>query len=225
MTGTLLNATLVILGGLTGMFLSSRLPKALTKMILNVIGLLILILAIGMALEFNQLLIVALSLLFGSTLGQALKLEKRVKRLSQNLKQKIRIKNPEFSQGFITASLVICVGALAIIGPIQEGLGLGRELLVTKAILDFFVIMSLASNYGVGVLFSFLPLLIYQGSIALLAQWAQNFFTDQIITDLSAVGGILLLALALNILKIKNISITNLLPSLIFVVVLTYIFG
>lgn len=130
-----------------------------------------------------------------------------------------------FTEGFITATMIFCVGSMAILGAIEDGIGKTPTLLYTKSIMDGVCAMILTSSFGVGVMFSAISVLVYQGGLTLLASWLTGFMNDAMLADLTGVGGILLLGLGLSLLKIKDIKIVNMLPALVLVVVLTYFFG
>jgi uncharacterized membrane protein YqgA involved in biofilm formation len=178
-----------------------------------------------MAVEMNHILIVVSSLALGSLLGEWIGLERGAGRLGNLLKHRFRIGNDKFSEGLVTAFLLFCVGSMTILGTIQEGTGGSPDLLYTKSLMDFFSSILLASAFGVGVALSALPLFLFQASLTLLAGYAGNFFTDEIILGLTSVGGIMLIGLGINILEIKKIRVMNMLPSLVIVVLLIWIFG
>ena len=178
-----------------------------------------------MAIEMEKILIVVGSLAIGSLLGEWANLEKGTERMSDHLKHRFRIGSEKFSEGLITAFLLFCVGSLTIIGTIQEGTGGSPDLLFTKSLMDFFSAILLASAFGVSVAISAIPLFIFQASLTLLATYAATLFTDDIILGLTSTGGILLIGLGINILGIKKLRIMNMLPSLIIVVLLIWIFG
>ena len=152
-------------------------------------------------------------------------LEKGTERLSNYLKKKFRIGSDRFSEGLITAFLLYCIGSMTILGAIQEGTGGSSDLLLTKSLMDGFSSILLASAFGVGVIVSAIPLLVFQGGITLLAMYAGSFFTPAIIQGLTSVGGILLMGLGVNILEIKKLRIMNMLPALLVVVLLLSIFS
>lgn len=224
MLGTFLNVAAVIIGGLIGLIIKSRLPTKLTDTAFQGIGLFTIILGVIMAIQTTNYLIMVFSLVIGAILGEYIDIEKRVDNFGLFLKKKIHTKNDRFSEGFITAFLLYCMGSMTILGAIEEGLGGVPNLLVTKSLMDGFGSIVLASTMGIGVLFSTIPLLLYQGGLTLLASQMQPFFSTAIITELTAVGGILLIGLGISILDIKKIRILNMLPSLIIVVILTYFF-
>jgi uncharacterized membrane protein YqgA involved in biofilm formation len=224
MLGTLINATAVIIGSLFGLILHSRLPKKLTETAFHGVGLFTIILGIIMAIKINNLLIMIFSIVIGSIIGEIIDIDKWINIFGDKLKKLFKGKNVRFSEGFITAFLLYCMGSMTILGAIEEGLGGIPNLLVAKSILDGFSSIILSATMGIGVLFSFIPLIIFQGSLTILASNLQYVFTEIIINELSAVGGILLLGLGISILEIKKIKILNMLPSLIIVVILTYFF-
>jgi uncharacterized membrane protein YqgA involved in biofilm formation len=151
-------------------------------------------------------------------------IERAVDRLSEYLRKKLRIGNEKFSEGLVTSFLLFCIGAMTIVGAIDEGTGRSSEVLFTKSLMDGFSALLLASAFGLGVIFSSVPLLIFQGGITLLAMSASHFFTPEIIAGLTSTGGILLIGLGINILEIKKLRIMNMLPALLVVVILLSIF-
>lgn len=225
MIGTLVNTAAVIGGGVIGLLLKKRMPERITTIYFQAIGLFTLAIGASMAVEMNHILIVVSSLALGSLLGEWIGLERGAGRLGNRLKHRFRIGNDKFSEGLVTAFLLFCVGSLTILGTIQEGTGGSPDLLYTKSLMDFFSAILLASAFGVGVALSALPLFLFQASLTLLAGYAGNFFTDEIILGLTSVGGIMLIGLGINILEIKKIRVMNMLPSLVIVVLLIWIFG
>jgi uncharacterized membrane protein YqgA involved in biofilm formation len=201
MIGTLVNTAAVLCGGVIGLLLKKRMPERVTTIYFQAIGLFTLAIGVDMAVEMEKILI------------------------SDNLKKRFRIGNERFSEGLVTAFLLFCVGSMTILGTIQEGTGGSPDLLYTKSLMDFFSAILLASAFGLGVVFSALPLFIFQAALTLLAGYAGSLFTDEIILGLTSVGGILLIGLGINILGIKKLRIMNMLPSLVVVVLLIWIFG
>lgn len=225
MIGTLVNTAAVIIGGLLGLILKKRMPDRVTTIYFQSIGLFTLAIGASMAVSMEKILIVVSSLAIGSLLGEWFDLERRVEKLSDYLKERFKIGSEKFSESLVTSFLLFCVGSMTILGTIQEGTGGSPDLLFTKSTMDFFSAILLASAMGVGVLFSSVPLLIFQGAITIIARYAANFFTDDIILGLTNVGGILLIGLGINILGIKKLRIMNMLPSLIFVILLIWLFN
>lgn len=223
--GTIVNTIAVILGSLLGLLLHKNLSEKIKAIVFQGIGLSTLVIGIQMALKVENLLVLIFSVLIGGIIGEAANLDLRFEKLSNFLKNKIKSKNEKFTEGLITAFLIFCIGSMTIIGAINEGLKNDRTLLFTKSILDGFTSIALASTYGAGVLFSAIPLFIYQSVLTLLAVQFQNFFSTTIINQLTATGGVLILGIGINLLDIKKIKVTSLLPALVVVTLLTLIVG
>jgi uncharacterized protein len=224
MYGTLINVAAVIIGSLIGLIFHSKLPKKITNTAFHGVGLFTIVLGITMAIKTNNFLIMIFSIIIGSIFGEIVDIEKRINNFGEWLKIKFKTKNERFSEGFITAFLLYCMGSMTILGAIEEGIEGTHTLLIAKSALDGFSSIVLAATMGIGVLFSFIPLLLFQGGLTVFASNMQSVFTEVIITELTAVGGIILLGLGSTMLEIKKIRILNMLPSLIIVVILTYFF-
>jgi len=224
MIGTIVNVIAVIIGGAVGLMFNKKLPERYIEVAFNSIGLFTAVLGMMMATKSNEILLVIFSLLLGSLLGEFLKLEEGIGRIGDWIKGFMKSEEEGFTDGLITAFLLFCMGSLTIMGAIEEGLNNNPSLFYTKSLMDGFAAIALSSTLGLGVLFSVVPLLIYQGGLTLLAGSLGQWLTEPIITELSAVGGVLLLGLALDILKIKHIKVANMLPSLIFIVAMMFAF-
>lgn len=222
MIGTLVNVAAVAAGSTLGIVFRHRLPRKVVTVVFHGIGLFTIGLGVTMFLESKWIIVVVLSLLFGGITGGALRLEERIENLSENIKRRFRFKDEQFTEGLITSFLLFCMGSLTILGAIDEGIGNGPELLVTKSVLDGFSSMALAAAMGIGVLFSIIPLFFYQGGITLLSMWLGNFFAQSVVNELTATGGVLLIGLGINILNLAKIKVTDLLPSLLFVVLFAW---
>ena len=224
MLGTIINAATVIAGSTAGLALKKALSDKYTTIYFQAVGLFTLILGMQMSLKISAPLIVALSLIAGGLFGEFCKLEERMNRLSDYLKTRLKIGNEKFTEGLITAFLLFCMGSLSILGPVEEGLtGKVSELLKAKSLLDGFSSLLLSSALGIGVLFSVIPLLIYQGGITLIVQLIGKDIPENYINEITVIGGILLIGLALDILNIKKLRIMNLLPALIFVCIFLWV--
>lgn len=225
MIGTLVNTAAVVGGAALGLLLKKRMPQRVTTIYFQAIGLFTLAIGASMAIEMENILIVVSSLAIGSLLGEWANIESATAKMSDYLKHRFRIGSEKFSEGLVTAFLLFCVGSLTIIGTIQEGTGGSPDLLFTKSLMDFFSAILLASAFGIGVAIAALPLFIFQASLTLLAKYASSFFTDDIILGLTSIGGILLLGLGFNILGIQKLRIMNMLPSLVIVALLIWLFA
>ena len=217
MVGTLVNASAIIVGSSIGIILQKKLPKKYEVIYFQAVGLFTLLLGMQMALGLSSPLLVLFSLILGGFVGAKIRLDEKINRLGDQIKIKMKSENERFTEGLTTAFLLFCMGSMTIIGAIEEGFGKTSDLLLTKSILDFFSSIMLASGLGIGVLFSFVPLLLFQGGITLLVSIAGKDIPAEIISEITAVGGILLMGLSFNLLQIKEIKIINMLPSLLFI--------
>ena len=218
MTGTVINVVAVIIGSSIGLLVRSRLPEKYTRILFQVFGLFTVFLGIKMALETNNIMVMIFSLLVGSLLGEWWNIEKGMDNLGNFIRKRTGSRNERFSEGFVTAFLVFCMGSMTILGAVEEGLGSPPNLLLTKSLMDGFSSMALASALGAGVLFSAIPLLLYQGGLTLFAGYLSDILSDNVVAELSAVGGILLIGLGLVLLDLKKIRVMNMIPALVIVV-------
>lgn len=223
--GTLANVAAILAGSFLGVVLHGRLPLRVKAMVFQGLGLCVLAIGLGMALKMQNPVAVVLSVVLGGIVGELLKLEAAFERLAAWLKQAIKSKNETFTDGFVTATLIYCIGSMAILGALDEGLRGDPTILFTKAVLDGFASIALAATYGLGVAFSTVPLFLYQFGITLSAQAMQPFFTDPLLAQLTGAGGVLILGIGINLLELKRIPLTNLLPALPIVVGITALFG
>ena len=245
-TGALVNAAAIVLGSVIGLLLKGRIPKHLADSIIRVIALCVCVVGISGAIKGDTMLLVV-SLALGAFIGELLRIEGGINKLGQWLQQKLSRKeeNSTFSEGFVTATLLFCVGAMAIVGSIESGLGNDRSIIFTKSIMDGVTSVMLASTLGLGVLFSAAAILVYQGSIELSAGYLQNVLivsvcdfctvcdvcgdslrtkTHPLITQISAVGGVMIFGIGLNMVLNAKIRVANLLPGLLVAVGYYYLF-
>jgi len=227
--GTIINAAAVVAGSLIGIVLKHRYPERLKDIFFQAIGLVTLVIGVRMALQVENILALIFSLLLGGVAGELLGLEERIERGTQKLKGRLargggRSGEGRFSEGLVTAFLIFCMGSMTIVGSIDEGLRGDRSILLTKSVMDGFTSIALASTFGTGVLFSAFPLLLFQGAITILASVSQRFFTPLMVSQLTAVGGTMLLGLGIGLLQIRKIKVINFLPALLIVVLLTLLF-
>lgn len=228
MTGTFLNITTVLIGGTLGVLLGARLPDRLRNTVVSGLGLFTLAYGLLLFSRTENALVVLGSILVGTLLGEWWRIEDGLQNLGRWLESRFMKGGGErqarFVQGFLTASLVFCVGPMTILGSIQDGLTGDYQLLAVKSVLDGFASLAFASSLGVGVLFSVPVILIYQGGLTLLAAQVQALVTPQMMTEMSAVGGVILLAIAVgNLLELRPIRSANFLPALIIAPVLVLI--
>lgn len=225
MTGTIINVGTVVAGSLLGLWLGNRLLERFRTIVFQGIGLFTLLLGVMMALKSQEPLVLVLSMVTGGLLGEWARLDERLERSGEWLKRSLGSSNDRFAEGALTAFLLFCMGSMIILGALEEGLGGDPDLLITKAIMDGFSSIALSAALGLGVLFSVVPLLLYQGGLTLLAAWLEPFLTEAIMAELTAVGGLMLIGMGINILEIKKIKVLNLIPALLMAVLLTWLAG
>ena len=223
---TFINALAIIAGSIIGFTFKNRIPDKIKKIIFQALGLSTILIGIQMFFDAKNVIIVIISLVAGGITGEFLNLEVNFEKFIEYIKSKSnsRLTSGQFSEGLISSTLIFCIGSMAIVGSIDEGLRGSRTIILTKSILDGFMAVALASTYGIGVLFSFVFIVLYQGSITLLAHYAQSFFTPLLVAQMTACGGLMITGIGINILEIKKINVLNLLPGLVVVVILTMIF-
>jgi uncharacterized protein len=225
MTGTIINVVAIIIGSLLGMGLGARLPEKLKDTVTSGMGLFTAAIGIKMFFETNEALIVLGALLIGAILGEWGRIEDRLASFGTWLEARFGFANgnapsdeprsTHFVRGFLAASLLYCTGPMAILGSIQDGLSGNFELLAIKSALDGFISIAFASTMGIGVMFSIIPVFVYQGGISLMAAQLSAILTEPMITEMTATGGVILFGLAFNsLLKIKEMRIGNFLPAL-----------
>lgn len=224
-TGTVVDVIAIVAGSLTGVLFHARIPNRIKTIVFQGLGLSTLLIGAQMALKAQNLLVVIVSLLIGTIAGEAIQLEHCVERIGSYIKRTLQSKNETFTEGFVTASILICVGAMSILGSIADGLRHDHTILFTKAILDGFSAIALASTLGIGVMFSAIPILLYQGSISVFASYLQSFLSPPLMSELTAVGGLLVIGVALGLLDIKKMKVINMLPSIIVVTALAHFSG
>jgi uncharacterized membrane protein YqgA involved in biofilm formation len=235
-TGTIVNVIAVLIGGFAGMFLKKGLKERYQEILMQALGLATIFIGVSGALKgmfviedgsisTTGTMLMIFSLVLGSILGEWIDLESRMEGFGEWLKAKCGGKNDsQFVEGFVASSLTICVGAMAIVGALQDGMTGDASMLYAKAVLDGVIVAVFASAYGKGAIFSALPVGIWQGLITIFAGALEPFFTQQIISDLSFVGNMLIFCVGVNLAFGKKFRVGNMLPALIFVVVYDLIF-
>lgn len=226
--GTVMNGIFIIIGSILGMFLTN-IPEKYKETIMQGIGLTVVLIGLQMAFQTEAIIIVLLSILSGAVIGEFLRLEDLLNRIGFWIESKFTTTKSDvnIAQAFITASLLFVVGAMAILGALDSGLRGDHEVLVTKGILDGFTSFVLTTTLGIGVILSVIPVVLFQGTIALLATQIESIIPEEIfdafIVELTSVGGLLIVAIGLNILRLTQIRVTNLLPAIGMVGVILYI--
>ena len=219
MTGTLLNIATILMGGVIGLMFGTRIPDKLKETVIAGMGLFIGAMGLQMFLKTENSLIVLGALLIGILLGEWWRIENGLHKFGEFLERKFSREEDDgsnkFVRGFLTASLLFCVGPIAILGSIQDGLTGDYNLLAVKSVLDGFASIAFASTLGVGVMFSTVIIVVYQGGISLLAGQFDAIVTPSMMNELTATGGVILAGLAIsNLLEIKKMRVANMLPAL-----------
>jgi len=223
MIGTFINVATVLLGAVIGLILKAKLPERIVKTVFQAVGLFTLAVGAMMFLKINAFLVVIFSLIVGAIFGELIDIERNTETFVEKIKLKFSKSESKFTEGLLTAFLLFCMGSMTILGAFEEGTKGDATLLITKAIMDGFAAMALSSAFGAGVVFSVIPLLVYQGGLTLAAKYLGNFMHDALIADVTAVGGVMLIGLGINILEIKKIKMFNLLPALVFAVLFSWL--
>jgi uncharacterized membrane protein YqgA involved in biofilm formation len=225
--GTMINTAAVLLGGLLGLLLKNGIPKRFESILMQALGLSTAFIGAGGVLKYMLVLengalttrgtmLLIFSLVLGCLVGQWLDIEAAMEKLGVKLKAAARIKNDHlFVEGFVTTSLIICVGAMAIVGAMEDGLSGDSSTLVAKAVLDFALVAILASAYGVGAVFSALPIFLYQGAITAVAALFGAVIPEGLIQELSFVGSALITCVGVNLVREKTFRVANMLPALL----------
>jgi uncharacterized membrane protein YqgA involved in biofilm formation len=219
MFGTIINALAIIAGSLLGLLLNRGLPEHYKNIVMSGVGLSVILIGLKSALSSNSVIIVIFSVILGAVAGEFLKIEERLEKLGRFLEQRVARKSSSrssFARGFVTASLVFCVGSMAIVGSLESGLTGNHQTLLAKSVLDGVTSIIFASTLGLGVLFSSLAVFIYQGLITMTAVFLKAYLVPETISQMTSVGGLLILAIGFNLLKITSIRIGNLLPGIFF---------
>lgn len=216
--GTIINVGAVLVGTTLGSLAGAKLPEQARQTVLHGLGALTVVIGISMALQSKNLLIVMGAVLLGIVAGELLKIEHRLSRLGDRIQARLarHSGSSTISVGFVTASLLFCIGPMAVIGAVNDGLRGDISLLAMKSVLDGFSSLALSSALGWGVGLSALSVLVYQGSITAAAGVVQQVMSDAMITELTATGGVLVLALGVRLLELKDIRVGNMLPALVF---------
>jgi len=216
MIGTLINAAAILLGTAVGLLARKGIPNRLQDTVIQGQGLCVILIGLTSALKTTDSMAVIICMVVGGLIGSAIDIEKRLNQLGQFIERKVSPGGEQggIAKGFVTASLVYCVGAMAIVGAIDSGLRGDHSTLIAKSVLDGVMSIFFASTLGVGVGLSALAVLVYQGLIAILAMWIEPLLTEAIITQMSAVGGLLIAGIGLNMIYDKHIAVGNLLPAI-----------
>ncbi len=219
--GTLINVLAVIAGSVAGLGLKHFFTVAIQEMVFQAVGLGTILIGMKMMWKLPEgfMLKFMFSLILGGITGVLVGLDQMILQFTEYLKLLSGSQDQGFSEGLITAFLLFCIGSMTIVGSLEEGISGNRDLIMVKSLMDGFASIALASTYGIGVAFSVIPMFLFQGSITLMSSRLKGIFTSFVTDALSAVGGALIIGIAINLLKLGDISLENLLPALLYSIV------
>lgn len=223
MTGTIVNALTIIVGGIAGLIFRNVISEKITESLLKSTGLVVMAIGIKLSLTGDNLTLTVISMIVGTIIGETMNIEGKLDSFGAFIENKIKNRESNVALGFVTCTLIYCVGSMAIVGSIQSGLTGNHEILFSKAVIDGITSISMAVSMGIGVIFSSISVLVYQGILTMLAGLMHSLLSDVVVREMTAIGGLIIMAMGLNFLEIKRIKVGNLLPA-IFLPILYYAF-
>ena len=225
--GTLINTATVLIGGSVGLIIGDRIPERIRTIVVQVIGLVTLGLGLGDVLKTHNMVFPLVGMVLGGIVGELLAIERRLEGLGEVIRRRFaRNQEPgRFVNGFITATLLFCIGPLTILGAMQDATGVTPQLYIIKGTLDGFMNVIFGAIYGVGAVFSALSVFVVQGSLTLGGSALDNLLNDRMRIELFSAGGFAVMAIGLNLLEIKKIRLGSLLPGLVITPVLVWLFA
>lgn len=233
--GTLINTGTVIVGGLAGFFFGKLIPDRIQNAILKTNGVIVMFIGASGALaemltyedgvfDTQKGLLLTLSMVLGTLIGEIINLEKLINRFGDWLKKKSKSSSdPRFTESFVTASCTVCIGAMSVVGALEDGLFGDPSLLITKSILDFFTIMVMTCSMGKGCIFAAIPVFVIEGLITLIAKLIEPIMTEVALADLSLVGSVLIFCIGLNLIRKDKLPVANMLPSILIAIAFAFI--
>lgn len=224
MTGTIINIIAIFAGGLIGVLLKKGLPERLTDNVTQGLAMATMILGIGMAIDSENVLVMIISIAIGAVMGELIDIEGKLDIVANHFQSRFTKNGGEsFANAFVTATLLYCTGSMAIMGSIEGGISGGYTILATKSLLDGIFAIIIGSTMGIGVIFSIIPVFIYQGAITIAAGLIEPWLTEAMITEMNAVGGVLILGIGFNMAKIRQFKVGNLIPSIFMPILLLWL--
>lgn len=214
MLGTLVNFAAILLGSFVGLFLRGGIPERFSNTIMQGIALCVFFIGIEGALKVDNLLLVIICIAIGALIGEVIDIDKKFKQLGDKLESKFKNSKSKISEGFVSASLLFCVGAMAILGSLESGLRGKHDILFSKSILDGVISIMFSSTLGIGVAFSSFAVLLYQGTITIGSHFLSPFLTESVVNNMDAAGSLIIIGLGLNMLGVTKIKVANLLPAI-----------
>ena len=223
--GTIVNSLVIVIGAFIGLFLKGSINEKISNTIMNGLALCVVYIGISGALKGDNTIVMIISVALGAFIGEIIDIDNKLEALGKAIEKRFNKNNGNISiaEGFVTATLLFCIGAMAIVGSLESGLNNNHSTLYAKSILDGISSIIFASTLGIGVALSAIVVFIYQGSITLAASFLAAFLSDIAINNMTAVGSLLIIGLGLNVLGVTKIKVSNLLPSIIIAVILSFI--
>ena len=214
MIGTIANALAIIAGGIIGLLFKNIIPEKISEALLKVIGLAVIAIGINLMLSGENFTLLIISLVIGTIKGEIIDIEGKLEKFGAFIESKMKNKESNVALGFVACTLVYCVGSMAIVGSIQSGLTGNHEILFSKAVIDGITAVTFAATMGVGVVFSGISVLVYQGTITMLASIMQSLLNPLVVSEMTAIGGVIIMGIGLNFLIENRMRVGNMLPSI-----------
>jgi len=220
LTGTFINAVAIVAAGLFGLLLRRGIPEKMSRSMRDALGLLIIVIGVQYGFKAENYAIIGVCLALGAVIGEWRNWDGRLEAWGQRLQSRFGNGESSFAKGFVSATLLFCVGAMAVVGSLEDGLYGNYQILMVKSMLDAIFSALFAASMGIGVIFSAIPVLIYQGTISLAAGLIEPALTDPMLNNITSLGGMLIAALGFNIIGVTKIRVANLLPGILLVPVI-----
>jgi uncharacterized membrane protein YqgA involved in biofilm formation len=215
MLGNIANTGAIIIGSLLGLTIKGGIPERYSEALIKAIGLSVLLIGAKSALEGSEIILIIISMALGTLVGERIQIEKKLEDLGELIRSKFSNSGDGIVTGFVTASLLYCVGSMAIVGSLESGLTGNHETLFAKSVLDGITAIIFTSSLGIGVIFSAAAVFLYQGLIIITAGFMKNLLIESVVVNMSSIGGLLIIGLGLNMLGYKKIKVGNMLPAVI----------
>ena len=220
LTGTIVNTLAIIAGAMIGVIAKKAIPQRMGDLVMSAIPIVVMVLGVQFGIASSNILIVIVSLVVGGIIGEWIDIDRRLDDFGVRIQSRMKGGDSNFSAAFVSTTLIYCVGSIAILGSIESGINGNHTILYTKSLMDGISAIFFASTLGAGVIFSGISVFIYQGILTVLAGYIGTYLSPEVVTEMSASGGILLIALSFTILGIKKIKVANLLPAIFLPVIL-----
>lgn len=225
MIGTIINSLTIAVGSIVGLFVKGKINEKMSKTIMSGLALCVIYIGISGALKGENTIVMIISIALGGLIGELIDIDLKLENLGKKIEKRINKNGSSISiaEGFVTSTLLFCIGAMAIVGALESGLNNNHSTLLAKSILDGISAIIFSSTLGIGVILSSISVFLYQGSITLAAGMLSKVLNDIAISNMTSVGSLLIIGLGFNILGITKIKVSNLLPAMLFAVILSFI--